>query len=261
MTVAMISAHRSGVGQDKALENTLAAVERAAAAGFAYVEFDVQRLADGTLITYHDHRATVGGRRVPISSLTWTDVISAGLTCANLDDVLSALAGRTRAHVDLKFTSPDYLYARAQHTYEVDAVTRIIAALGAENVIVTTMEDRSVQAVRAWSRVHAPDLLVGLSLGRDDFGPNPIRQIRLRMGELFPGRRVRRCDANLIVANYRLAHLTLARFAARRRLPLLVWTVDSESSLRRWLADTRVWMVTTNYPERAALLRSSLGLE
>ncbi|MET0953553.1 MAG: hypothetical protein ABWX57_09710 [Aeromicrobium sp.] len=48
-----------------------------------------------------------------------------------------------------------------------------------------------------------------------------------------------------------VARLTLRSYARRRRLPLLVWTVDSPSELEQWMNDPAVWMVTTNYPARA----------
>lgn len=247
----MISAHRSGVGHDKAAENTLAAIHRASEAGFPYIEFDVQRCADGVYVAFHNSRITVNGVQVPVADLTSTQMAAITGNCCLLDDIIEVLRGRSKAHVDLKFTSPAHLYATPTDTYEVHAAARIVAALGPENVIITTMEDRSVAAVRAWSRHAAPDMLVGLSLGRDDFALNLIKQAKMRTGELFPLRRIQQCDANLIVANYRLARLGLARFAARHQIPLLVWTVDSDTNLMRWLNDHRVWMVTTNFPERA----------
>jgi glycerophosphoryl diester phosphodiesterase len=30
-----------------------------------------------------------------------------------------------------------------------------------------------------------------------------------------------------------------------------VWTVDRPAELEQWMNDPAVWMVTTNYPERA----------
>jgi glycerophosphoryl diester phosphodiesterase len=76
---------------------------------------------------------------------------------------------------------------------------------------------------------------------------------------VFPGRRVRRCRANVVVANRWLALFGVAGWAGRRRLPLLVWTLDSTWELTRWLQDPRVWMVTTNYPRRAATLRRAVA--
>jgi glycerophosphoryl diester phosphodiesterase len=49
--------------------------------------------------------------------------------------------------------------------------------------------------------------------------------------------------------------MRLLRLACRTGLPVLVWTVDSRRELERFCSDSRVWMVTTDYPERAPVLR------
>jgi glycerophosphoryl diester phosphodiesterase len=63
--------------------------------------------------------------------------------------------------------------------------------------------------------------------------------------------------ADVVVARHTLARLGMAWLARRRGLPLLVWTVDGERSLRYWLRPGRAWMVTTNEPELAMRLRGS----
>jgi glycerophosphoryl diester phosphodiesterase len=55
----------------------------------------------------------------------------------------------------------------------------------------------------------------------------------------------------VVVAHRHVARWTLRSYARRRGLPLLVWTVDRPSELATWMNDPAVWMVTTNYPERA----------
>lgn len=124
----LVSAHRC---------LTIEQVEHALRLGVDYVEFDVQRCADGSLVLAHD----------PV------DVAPPDAT--TYDEVLEVLAGRGRAHLDLKF-----------HDGCVDAVAHAVGRLGTDRLVVTTLEDRSVTAIRAWSDVHAPALLVGLSLGR-----------------------------------------------------------------------------------------------
>ena len=102
------------------------------------------------------------------------------------EDVLAALAGTRRAHIDLKLTSPPPAYADPSGTHEVRAARRAVEVLGAENVIVTTLEDASVRAVRDWADGEGLDLLVGLSLGRSVKGLPVVRQLRTRWSELRP---------------------------------------------------------------------------
>lgn len=237
----LVSAHRCGAGRERALENTEHAVDRALAIDAEFVEFDVQRCGDGTLVLNHDDVVRIDGQKVRLETLSYVQAKRAdGAPLLRYDRVLEQLRQRKRAHIDLKFTSPAHLYAMPERTYEVEAVKLAIAVLGVENLIVTSLEDRTVKAVRQWASENGhPELLVGLSLG----------------SEFFPKTRYRECGANLVVANHRLARLSAARFARRANLPLLVWTVDDRMSLRYWLKPGRAWMLTTNHPVTALDMR------
>jgi glycerophosphoryl diester phosphodiesterase len=82
----LISAHRCGGAVDPAYDNTPAGVEYAASIGADYVEFDVRRAGDGTLVCSHD----------PVRDPTETSV-------PGLDEVLATVAEcGLGAHVDLK---------------------------------------------------------------------------------------------------------------------------------------------------------------
>jgi len=78
---------------------------------------------------------------------------------------------------------------------------------------------------------------------------------KTRLREIFPARRFKSCHANLVVTNKSLARLTLARFAHKRKLPLLVWTVDKDQELGFWLNNSDAWLVTTSFPKRALEIR------
>lgn len=171
-----------------------------------------------------------------------------------LREATEILRGKSAAHVDLKFASAPRDYARPEGTLEVKAVEQVLEHLGPCDVVVTSQDDRSVRAVRDWSQVHAPGLLVGLSLGRSlaDAG---LRIVQVKLSEIFPRRRLESSRANLVVASKGLARLRVAGEARRLGLPLLVWTVDSERGLRHWLNHDRAWLVTTNDPSLALALR------
>lgn len=252
----LVSAHRCGAGQDRELENTRPALNRALALDVDFVEFDVQRCADDTFVLYHDDEVDVGGRRTPLADLTVARVEQLVGPLLRYEEVLAALAGTRRAHIDLKLTSPSTAYTDPAGTHEVRAARRAVEVLGAENVIVTTLEDASVRAVRDWADGEGLDLLVGLSLGRSVKGLPVVRQLRTRWSELRPHLRLSGSRANLVVAKHTLARLGVAAYARRRGLPLLVWTVDTERSLRYWMRPGRAWLVTSNRPEVALRARA-----
>ena len=216
--MTLVSAHRCLTAVD---------IESAIALGADYVEFDVQRCADGSLVLSHDPVEVA-----PPGALTY-------------DEALDLLAGRTRAHLDLKFLGG-----------EVPAVAQAVERLGTDHLLVTTLEDEAVRRVRDWSDEQGLDLLVGLSLGRGLKDIPVLHALRVRFSELFPGARYREAGANVVVAHHTLARFAVARFARRRGLPLLVWTVDTPRSLSYWLRPGRTWLVTTNEPEVAMRLRA-----
>ena len=251
-----LSAHRGGVGTDAAAENTRRALEAACRLPCEFVEFDVQRLGDGTLVLFHDAELRIAGRRLPLDGIDYRTFARHVPEHVRYVDALAILAGRRKAHIDLKFMSPPTLLAQPDATWEVAATRAAVDVLGAENLIVTTVEDPSVRALRTWAARNCPRLLVGLSLGRSTSSLGPVQGLLVRLSELFPHRRIRACDANLVVANWVLARLTLARYARRHDVPLLVWTVDGANELRRWIeGQDRAWLVTSNHPLLAAAVR------
>lgn len=247
----LVSAHRCGAGLDVTRQNSAAALADAVASDVDHVEFDVQRCGDGTFVIRHDDEVVDprSGRTVPLATLdvrALGEVVGEVLT---LDALLVVLAEHgKRAHLDLKLSSPASLYADPDGTHEVAAVARAVEVLGADRVTVTSRDEASVAAVRAWSSGRHLDLLVGLSLGGH-------RGTLLR--DLFPHRAVARSRANLVAAQHHHARAGLARFARRRRLPLLVWTVDDERHLRYWLQPGRAWLLTSNEPTRALAVRAT----
>ena len=216
--MTLVSAHRCLSRVD---------IEHAISLGADYVEFDVQRTADGSLMLLHDLVDDP-----PPDTLRY-------------DQALELLAGRARAHLDLKLRGG-----------EIPIVAEAIARLGTDRLLVTTHHDEAVGALRAWADREGHDLQVGLSLGRGVKGFSLWHAIRVRSSELFPGVRYRAAGANVVVAHHWLARLRVRRFARRHELPLVVWTVDTPRSLAHWMRPGRAWLVTTNQPQVAIGLRA-----
>jgi glycerophosphoryl diester phosphodiesterase len=242
--MAMVSAHRGGAGDLRSSENTVEAFEAAIALGCDYVELDVRLTSDGTALVAH--RDELAGDDGPYSIAAHRFDELSGTPLVTLDAVLTLIRGRIKAHVDLKVRGG-----------ETDVVSRIVEELGVDSVVITTAEDSSVRRLVAWSREHAPGLLVGLSSRPRSSRGRWDRQLA-RLQAAFPRTRVRRSHANVVVSHKTLARATLRRYARRRGLPLLVWTVDGPDELERWMNDPHTWMVTTNHPARAIAARRPL---
>lgn len=222
MASPLISAHRAGHDHE-VTPDLMDAISAAVALGVDLIEIDVRVRADGTPAVGHD---------------------SVGEASPTMAAAIARLGPRTLLHLDLKESDPD---ARIVD----EAVTR----LGSDRVIVTTAVDSDVPRILAWARTHAPGLLVGLSTSKKPTSHRASSAIA-RVSSWFPRVRMRRSGANLVVAHHLVARWWLARWAARRNLPLLVWTVDQDADLRRWLHDPRATIITTNRPARALQLRN-----
>ena len=229
----LISAHRCGGAVDPAYDNTPAGVRYAALIGADYVEFDVRRAADGTLVCSHDPVEDPTGR-------------------PSVDDVLAEVAASgLGAHVDLK--GPD------AKEWAVELATRCAEVLDLDRVVFTTGSGPAAAALAHWAASHQAPALVGLTVGSSTKSLRLPAAVRARLGELYPNRRWRASGAGGLVAHHVLARVRLLRWARRREVRVLVWTVDHPRVVRAALRDPRVWMVTTNHPGAAVAERERLS--
>ena len=219
----MVSAHSGGA--ERARPGSLAAYQAVVSSGAEYAEFDVRRTGDGELLVQHDDQHPDGE-----PPLTATEVMR----------VLAA--GGVRGHVDLKGTG-----------FEHEAVALARETFGPDRFVVTTPDPASVAAIRA----AFPGVSVGLSVG---FGwASVVRSTRrLRRPASFPFEAVRSSAADWVAMNYRYARpdvLSQCRADGRR---IMVWTVNDDRRLDRFLTDPRVSILVTDRPEYAVRRRQVL---
>jgi glycerophosphoryl diester phosphodiesterase len=158
-------------------------------------------------------------------------------------EVMAAIAGKATGHLDLKDTGG-----------EDKVVEMALDILGPGNFVVTTLEDQSVAAIKA----RFPSVPVALSLGRDLDEMPRSRRAATRLSELRPMRRLRACRADWVAVHRRLAAAGVLAQCHRAGIEAMVWTVDEDAEMRRWLTDQRVTVLITNRPADAVALRASL---
>jgi len=231
-----ISAHRGG--GETAASGTYEAYRSAVEAGAEYVEFDVRRTADGTLVAFHRARPGWGRAVTAVSYARLCDL--AGYEVPRMAELMKLLAGRAVGHLDLKETS------------RADVIVRLaVEALGPVGVIVTTEEG----AVAAMLKRRFPAVPVGLTIGGDvaeaaGFG---LRRLRRRgLSRLDP---VVASQADVAVVHHRLAGAGVLAECRRRGIKTMVWTVNGDQALARWLASPCVDVLVTDRPARAIALR------
>ena len=241
MSRPLVSAHRGG-GETHP-PATYGAYLDAVASGAEFAELDLRRLADGTVVVFHDEHVAPGGPA--LARLDYRDLcVAAGYEVPRAADVLRILSdGGLGAHLDLKEVG-----------YEAEVV-EVAERIVGDRYVATTLEDPSVRAIAE----RYPHARTALSLGRDVAGLTAEQADAVRTSELLPAARLRDCGARGIAVHHELALRGLLDLAAARGLEAWVWTVDDEALMGGFLADPRVTARVTNRPRRAAALRARLG--
>jgi glycerophosphoryl diester phosphodiesterase len=221
MPHVLISAHSGGAEQGR--PGSLAAYQAAAASGVDYAELDVHQDGDGKLVAQHS--APLNGDQP--------------LTAAEVMRVLAA--GGVRGHVDLKGAG-----------FERDCVSLALEVFGEDGFVVTTPDPGSVAVIRA----EFPSVPVGLSVG---FGLVSVarRVHRLRGPRSFPHPAVRASGANWVAMSYRYAGPRVLDRCVAAGLRIMVWTVNDDRRLDRFLGDPRVGILVTDRPGYALSRRAA----
>ena len=232
---ALISAHRGGhviVGVSAADR-----YRRAIELGVDFVEFDIRKTRDGATVVYHDDCTASG---VAVRDLTYRELAEElGPETLTFDELLDVAAGRVGLHLDLKETG-----------YEAEIVHAALERCPVERLVITS-GDAAIRTIKQ----QFPQVRAGLSIGDDISRLAPWLKLRTRLSELFPRRRLERCNADFVAVHQQLAGLTVLRFCERQAMPAWVWTVDDEPGIRRFLADPRVTTLITDRPDIALRLR------
>lgn len=236
-----ISAHRGG--SEDAPPGTYEAYRGALAIGADFLEFDVRRTADGQLVAFHDQNV---GRGRPVRAARYAELCRlAGYEVPTVAGVIRLLSDRGSAHIDLK---------------ERDCLAAVAAAalnvLEPARMVVTTGDEAAVRELRR----RFPEVPCGLTIGGD------LTQTARYLAGRARGRVRSRVDAvsaveaDWAVVQERLADAGALAECRRRGLRTMVWTVDDDKALARWLSSSDVDVLVTNRPRRASELRRMAGM-
>lgn len=234
-----ISAHKGG--SENGPSGTLEAYAHAADTGAEYVEFDIRPTGDGELVVFHDSRTRQGDALAATGYARICEL--AGFEVPRVADVMRLIAGKAIGHLDLKAVGG-----------EDEVVRMALDILGPGNFVATSLEDESVAAIKA----RFPDVPAALSLGRNLRTVPRSKWAQTRLSELFPMRRIRACGADWAAVNRQLASAGVLAQCHRNGITAMIWTVDEDKEIMRWLADSRVAVLITNRPARAVALRARL---
>jgi len=235
-----ISAHNGG--SEVATPATYEAYKMSASTGAEFVELDIRRTADNVLVVYHQASYEHTGELVADHS--YNELCdSAGYVVPKVDEIMQLLSGKVVAHLDLK-----------EIGYEREVISLAYEILGHGNFIATTEEDVSIASIKR----SFPNVITALSLPRDLREVPWHRWPRACRIELFPLHRIHACGADWVAVHHLFARLGVLRLCDRHGIGTIVWTVNSDALIDRFLNDRRVNVLTTDRPQYASRRRSDL---
>jgi glycerophosphoryl diester phosphodiesterase len=228
-----IVAHRGVSGGEP--ENTLQAFGASVTRGVEAIELDVRQTADGVLVVSHDPAV----RGVSIDCCTYETLAARVAGVCTLGEALNVIPSTCLLDVEIKV--PDI---------ERELLHELQLKREASDFAITSFCDETVARVKALNS----GVQVGLLLGKD----RPKHMIRTRLSEFFPGRRLRRSNADFVAANWRLLKFGFQRRMTRLGYPVHVWTVNEPELMKRLLQCPNVAAVITDRPVEAMALRAAL---
>jgi glycerophosphoryl diester phosphodiesterase len=237
--VTAISAHRGG--GEHGPEGTYEAYQNALATGAEYVEFDIRRTSDGTLVSCHPARVS----RQAVAAVSYDRLCHlAGYRVPRMTEALPMLAGRASAHLDLK---------QAECAEEV--VELASGILGPGGLLVTTGDGPLAAALgRRFQAVP-----FGVTIGGDLAQAAGFGARRLRAPGLSRLAPVLATGSGWAVVHRRLARTGVLAECRDRGLKAAVWTVNADREMAHWLNSPHVDVMITDRPGHAMTLRARLG--
>lgn len=236
-----ISAHRGG--SEIAQAATYDAYNSAVKSGAEYVEFDIRKTLDNVMVVYHDTYIAHTSRAVGDTS--YNELCDhVGYEVPKVNEIMGLLAGKMIGHLDLKEVG-----------YEEEVITLAMRTFGAGNFIATTLEDVSIMNIKK----AYPEVKTALSLGRSLDDLPRSRWLTTRRSEIFPISRLRACGADWVALNYKLARFGVMSSCRRHEIGVMVWTVDTDDRIDRFLADSRIRVLITNRPGYAVTRRTAIA--
>ncbi|WEG09055.1 glycerophosphoryl diester phosphodiesterase membrane domain-containing protein [Microbacterium horticulturae] len=232
----IVIAHRGFSGGG--VENTLSALDAAAAAHADAVEMDVQQTKDGVFVASHDtNLLMVAGRNENIYEMTADEVTSTVVREGGFHDTIPTMEQYVRHAVKLGMPLLIELKVTGhEHPGFVEDFLTVLDGLGVTaDETYHSLDPEVVETLKTLR----PHLRVGLTIAvsRGGVPDSP-------------------CDFYVIEqASYTTEFLQEAH---RRGKAVYVWTVNDDDGLRRFLA-SRVDGIVTDHPDRALEFRSELS--
>ncbi len=232
-----IIAHRGASGLVE-FDNSMESFKKAIEIGADMVEFDVRKTKDNRLIAFHDY--TLDDKS--INELEYDTILEIteekGYKVPTVEDVVMLCKDKIGLDIELK-----------EEGYEDEIIDLVSEHLDYDQFMMKSFSDRSVDSISN----HDSEVQTGLLLGVK----NPDNKFKTRLSELFPKKRLKKCDADFVSPNHQLLKLMYLKRMDFRGFPVYVWTVNDPVMILR-LIEKGVDGVITDRPDIALDIQGSI---
>lgn len=231
-----IIAHR-GASALARHENSLEAFQIAINLGSDYAEFDIRKTRDGKLIVFHDPHYK--GR--PINLITYEELgqlsSKEGLRVPLFEEVIALCKGKIKLDIELK-----------ECGFEAEVINIVTKDFNYDEFMIKSFLDQCVTNIKKADPNIKSGLLLGVSNG----------SFKVRASEYFPMRRVKRCKADFVSPNKKLATRGFLLRMHLHKKDVYVWTVNAPSKIKKYLKRMLAGIITDR-PDVALELRNELN--
>lgn len=235
----LIIAHRGASGLVEH-ENTFEAFDKAIEVGADGIELDIRRTKDLILVINHDANI----EDLIISEHTYQELLnktlSIGYILPKFEDVLIKYQNIILLDIELKEVG-----------YEQDIISITTKYLKYENYFLKTFNITSLTKIKEINPLIQTSLLIGEKYTQHGFFG--------RIKEVFPSGIFKKYKCDILSPNQYLFVFWYLKRMAKRNIPVNVWTVNKEKTLRKMMNSKYCpKYIVTNYPDLAIKIRSEI---
>ena len=210
----IIVAHRGASAYEK--DNSMEAFDKAVKMGVDMIELDLRRTKDNVYIAYH--RKIVGCNR--IKNLEYSDLNKiTGYSVVKMQNLFKKHKKKVKFDIDLK-----------ERGYEKDLIKFFNKHIDLKNIIITS---RNLDSLKKIKKIN-PKIKLGIS--RFLSLPRTI-DLCLKNGLEY------------VVPNHLFLNNKFLDYSYFKKIKVLIYTVNSEKKIKKFLNDSRITGIITNNPE------------
>ena len=231
--VTKIISHRGRTSKNSE-DNTLQAINDAINLSIDMVEVDIRKTKDSQIICFHD--PTLNG--VLLKDMDYSEIIEINPNIPTLEQVL--WTSKDRIEMDFEFK---------ESGYEKEIISIILDYFEYNDFIVTSFNIDVVRKVKEIDH----KIKVGMLLG-SEVSPTQLLEVIYESLFLY---NFKTSGADFISPYYKIYEAGWINRFVRKKIPVLVWTVNDQDLLKT-LIHQDIYSVVTDIPEIALKIRKSI---